>query len=338
MTRSAKVGATMGILVAVVLAACSDVKPSSAHVLPNGDPAPTCRTATDCAGRGGDPGCITGSVCNAGYCAYSYAKEGTPNAEQAPGDCRTSTCDGAGGSEDAPDPSDVPTQVQGDCRTSSCDSNGAVVYAADDSDLPTSDGSSDCVTPMCKDGAPQSPAKPAGSLCATDDGRYCNAGGKCVYCAPLNAACDKPGPATATNATEATAYEEGTVGNDDSAGKEECGAFHASGEVDWYHYQGDTETILIGSPYENDPAAAVSSDADVTLCVYMTCNEGSTGDFVCPAGTTVAKSGGGHDGCCTTGKNPGMDVRHVCEDAGVWISVAAASTTTCAAYDVSFHY
>ena len=280
---------------------------------------------------------MTGACGEDGYCAFTSEPENTPYPSQTAGDCRQTVCDGTGGTKDSPDDTDVPDQTPGDCRKSVCN-GGAVNQLADDTDLPVSaDGTpNECETPSCSAGSPSSPPKAAGTLCSTG-GRYCNGGGTCVYCAPLDAACDAPGPATAANNTEGTAYDEGTVGNDDGSGKEECGAFTSSGDVDWYHYQGNTETVIFGSPYENDSAGAVNSPVEVTLCIYMTCTEGATGDFVCPSDTTVANAGG-HDGCCKTGINPGMDIRHVCQDAGVWMSVTAAAATTCAPYDFSFHY
>ena len=306
--------------------------------LPDGAPAVACATQGECQSSLDDTGCASATCGTDGYCAYTYAAENTPTMNQTPGDCRQVVCDGSGGTKDSPDDTDVPTQTSGDCRKAVCN-GGSVDQIADDNDLPVSaDGTTnDCETPSCSAGEPSSPAKAAGTLCSTNNGRYCNGGGTCVYCAPLDAACDPPGPATATNDTEGTAYDEGTIGNDDAAGKEECGAFASDGDVDWYHYQGSTETVIFGSPYENDPAGAVSSPVEVTLCIYMTCTEGTTGDFVCPSDTTVANAGG-HDGCCKTGINPGMDIRHVCQDAGVWMSVTAAGATTCAPYDFSFHY
>ena len=307
--------------------------------LPDGAPAISCATNGDCLAGLGDASCGS-ATCDDGSCSFTYAPEGTalPDQEQTSGDCRQKVCDGSGGVQDSPDTTDAPMQTDGDCRKSTCNASGGIDQVADDTDLPVAaDGTSnECVTPSCSAGSPSSPPKAAGTLCTTG-GRYCNGGGTCVYCAPLDAACDAPGPATATNDTEGTAYDEGAIGNDDTSGKEECGAFTSNGDVDWYHYEGNTETVLFGSPYENDPAGAVSSPVQVTLCIYMTCTEGATGDFVCPSDTTVANAGG-HDGCCKTGIDPGMDIRHVCQDAGVWMSVTAADATTCAPYDFSFHY
>lgn len=311
----------------------SDGKPSH-PTLADGAPATACDAVTECEGLE-DPTCAT-PACTNGICTFTYAAEGTVYPDQTPGDCRQVECDGAGGTIQAPLDTDVPPQVAGDCKKQTC-SGGSVSSVADDSDLPDP-STDDCTTATCQNGSVSAPAKPAGTACTSNGGRYCNAGGSCLYCAAIDAACDDPGPATSANDTEATAYDSGSVGNDDAAGQQACGAFHASGDVDWYHYEGDTESVIFGSPYENDPAGAVTSDADVTLCIYMTCTEGPTGDFVCPAGTTSATSAAGHDGCCLTGKNPGMDIRHVCEDAGVWMSVTAASTTTCDGYDFSFHY
>jgi hypothetical protein len=302
--------------------------------LADGAPAVECSTVADC--QVTDTSCAT-PACTNGICAFTYAPEGTVSANQTPGDCRQTQCDGSGGVVQAPLDSDVPEQVDGDCRKKTC-SNGSEVDVVDDSDLPNV-ASNPCTTNLCVNGTPSAPPKPAGTLCSNaTSGRYCNAGGTCIYCAPLDAACDDPGPATSANDTEATAYDSGSVGNDDGEGKEVCGAFKSDGAVEWYHYEGDTETVLFGSPYENDPAGAVVSDVDVTLCIYMTCTEGPTADFVCPSGTTVATSPAGHDGCCLTGKNPGMDIRHVCANAGVWMSVTATDATTCDGYDFSFHY
>lgn len=324
-TATAQSGCTIG--------SSTEGKPNH-PTLADGAPETTCTTLTDCQGVQ-DPNCAT-PACTNGVCTFTYAPEGTAYPDQTPGDCRQAQCDGAGNVTQAPLDTDVPPQVAGDCKKQTC-SGGSVNSVADDSDLPDA-SADDCTTATCKNGSVSAPPKPDGTLCTSNGGRYCNAGGSCLYCATLDAACDDPGPATAANDTEASAYDSGSVGNDDGEGKEVCGAFKSNGDVDWYHYEGDTESVIFGSPYENDPAGAVNSDVDVTLCIYMTCTEGATGDFVCPAGTTVATSAAGHDGCCLTGKNPGMDIRHVCANAGVWMSVTSASTTTCAGYDFSFHY
>jgi hypothetical protein len=117
----------------------------------------------------------------------------------------------------------------------------------------------------------------------------------------------------------------------------ECGAFKArgAGGADWYRYEGSTTSILGASPYENDPSGLVSSSVNVQFCICMSC---TTADFMCRTGTMAATSPSGHPGCCLSGTNPGMDIRHVCSDADVWMSVQSTDATTCAAYDFTFHY
>lgn len=115
----------------------------------------TCLTAATCPGQ--DNECQT-RTCTAGVCGFSYAPAGTATANQVAGDCKKTTCDGAGVSSSTNDDTDLPN-----------DSNP-------------------CTGDVCTAGVVSHPLAAAGTVCGTN--QVCNAAGACTGC---NTASDCPG-------------------------------------------------------------------------------------------------------------------------------------------------
>jgi cysteine-rich repeat protein len=83
-----------------------------------------CETAADCAAQA--PSCWTATGCEQGVCApFSPAPEGTPIAEQAPGDCVQVVCDAAGNTKSIPLAADAPDDGNA-CTEDTCDGNTPV--------------------------------------------------------------------------------------------------------------------------------------------------------------------------------------------------------------------
>lgn len=107
----------------------------------------TCQTPDECPGA--DTECGT-RVCEGGKCGFAnVASEGTAVAEQTPGDCIRSECDG----------------------------NGHVIGVPDDADLPVDNV--DCTGDLCAEGVPSNPIVEGP---CNDGGVVCNALGNCVAC------------------------------------------------------------------------------------------------------------------------------------------------------------
>jgi hypothetical protein len=119
-----------------------------------------CNAAGQCAGCtsaaqcGADTSCMTWSCANQ-LCSQSLTLAGTPLpvAEQTPGDCLQSQCNGSGG----------------------------VQYVPDDADLPPAD-SFQCTDDLCVSGSPQHPFSPLDTPCAETGGSVCDGNGVCVEC------------------------------------------------------------------------------------------------------------------------------------------------------------
>ncbi|XYH99887.1 proprotein convertase P-domain-containing protein [Sorangium sp. So ce1128] len=111
-----------------------------------------CGAAADCPGV--DSECQR-RTCEGGRCGLDPAPRGKPVAEQAPGDCKKSVCDG----------------------------RGAVIELDDERDA-FSDGDP-CSADVCVAGAPENPPAPAATVCGgpgAAGGRYCDGNGACVEC------------------------------------------------------------------------------------------------------------------------------------------------------------
>jgi hypothetical protein len=137
-----------------------------------------CNVASDCATTGDD--CKV-AACNADKtCGVVNAPAGTPvsAAQQIPGDCKTLSCDGSGGTMAKTTPSDVP------------------------------DDSNPCTLDKCNGGSPSNTPGPTGVDCGV--GQKCNAGGQCgcandTQCVPPDiCGGGNPGTAFACGCTKTT--------------------------------------------------------------------------------------------------------------------------------------
>lgn len=108
-----------------------------------------CTTPSQCPGT--DTACQT-RTCVANTCGFSFAPAG-PVGTQTPGDCKVSSCDGAGG----------------------------LSSVADDTDLPASDNNP-CTNEVCTAGVASHPPVAAGTPCSQGSGTVCNGAGTCVQC------------------------------------------------------------------------------------------------------------------------------------------------------------
>lgn len=126
-----------------------------------------CVVATTCPGQ--DNECQT-RTCTAGVCGFSFVASGTATATQVAGDCKKTTCDGA----------------------------GATSSANDDTDLPND--SNPCTGDVCTAGVVSNPPVAAGTACGA--GQTCNATGSCTGC---STASDCPGQDTECQARTCTA-------------------------------------------------------------------------------------------------------------------------------------
>ena len=126
-----------------------------------------CLQPANCAGQ--DDECHW-RTCTGGVCGTGYAVQGTPLAQQTPGDCRLAVCDGSGNTSQSPDNGDVPV-----------------------------DGN-DCTADQCTNGQPSNPPFGSGTPCSQNGGAVCNGGGACVQCvAPGNCASVAHGSASCQN-------------------------------------------------------------------------------------------------------------------------------------------
>ena len=108
-----------------------------------------CATPADCPGS--DTECAT-RTCAGGICGLSFQPAGTVVTDQELGDCRDTTCDGAGG----------------------------FAHAANDADVPV-DGNP-CTDDVCVAGTPAHPAVAAGTPCSQLAPLVCDGAGSCVQC------------------------------------------------------------------------------------------------------------------------------------------------------------
>jgi hypothetical protein len=114
-----------------------------------------------CDGLGACVACLQASDCGAATACRSFA-------------CASNQCETTlvtAGTK-------VANPVAGDCHSDQCDGKGALLAnAVDDTDVPADDGNP-CTDDNCKNGAPQHPARPTGSVCsqggvACDDTMTC---------------------------------------------------------------------------------------------------------------------------------------------------------------------
>jgi hypothetical protein len=109
-----------------------------------------CASASQCPGT--DTDCKQ-RTCTAGTCGFSFTPMGVPVATQTPGDCQQVVCDGAGGTTNSIDSSDVPA-----------------------------DDGNQCTAEICVGGTPSHQNRPQGFPCSQNGGTVCDGGGTCVQC------------------------------------------------------------------------------------------------------------------------------------------------------------
>jgi len=106
-------------------------------------------------------------------------------------------------------------------------------------------------------------------------------------------------------------------------------------QVDWWVFGGQAS---FGCPEQ--PAAAVTSDVDLDVCVYIECLDGSAVGVQC-VDSVDTESPGGRPGCCGTNaaQFEGYDCSGIGsgKDVDVYLSIASADLV-CADYDVEYSF
>ncbi len=110
-----------------------------------------CLDKSECPAGAGE--CET-PVCTNHVCDFTLAAFGVPSKTQVPGDCRTVTCDGKGGTVKIDDPTDVPVD-NNPCTLDQCTGDYAL---------------------------PANPPALAGTPCTVGGGLVCDGSGACVQC------------------------------------------------------------------------------------------------------------------------------------------------------------
>lgn len=157
-------------------ATCSDGARNGAEtdVDCGGSACAACAVQKACAA---DADCRSG-LCTAGRCAACAAAAACPGAD---GACRVRTCTaGTCGFADVAAGTPVAAQIAGDCHLSTCDGAGGTQDAIDDTDVPASGGI--CQVGACAAGVPQQGPAPAGTTCSTPTGHLCDGAASCVEC------------------------------------------------------------------------------------------------------------------------------------------------------------
>lgn len=142
--------------------------------------------------------------------------------------------------------------------------------------------------------------------------------------------CSDPGPEP--NDTLGQAAYLGTIDDCDSSAMSFSGVL-GDGDVDWFEYDGADVSFC-----SVNPSRTITADAQVRLCKYPTCVQG-TPEYTCPAGSSP-DSTGGLNGCCSTGEvSFGFGCTGtISDDAIVYLRIDKPSGFSCVSYSVSFHY
>lgn len=142
--------------------------------------------------------------------------------------------------------------------------------------------------------------------------------------------CNDPGPEPNDGLAQATYL--GTIDDCDSSVMSFSGVL-GDNDVDWFEYDGTDVSFC-----SVNPSRTITADAQVRLCKYPTCVQG-TPEFTCPAGTSQ-DSTGGLLGCCSTGEvSFGFGCSGtISDDATVYLRIDKPSGFSCVSYSVSFHY
>lgn len=284
---------------------------------------PECLADADCPAMGP---CLE-PFCHDGMCGYDGVPEGEA-VDDAPGDCRQTVCDGAGGTKEVPF-DDPPAQVSGDCKLTIC-ANGQVEYAIADDDLPNDDN--DCTVDSCMTGQPVFTAKPVHSPCGPMGTHFCHSDAACEPCKEVSDACEDFG--AEPHETQLAAHSLGEITDADADGGYACGTIKGAADVDWYTFSGvDAFLNMV------DPSRTLVAEADsARLCVYIQCDNG-TDSIGCAAPDTPDTAPLGQKGCCGYGTvSPSLNCKGLDDSAKVWIRVDNPDMLACVPYRLDFHF
>lgn len=241
-----------------------------------------CTTTNDCPAP---PNSCSQPVCESSVCGVVPTPEGTPAAQQTPGDCATIVCDGTGSIKLVADANDVP---------------------------PASD---ECHKGSCEGGPPHQIAANSGLPCNGD--HVCDSGGTCVECL-MNSQC--PMGVCAGNTCQSAGCGDGTKNGTetdvDCGGG--CGPSCGLGKV--CNGGGDCQSgYCTGGVCSLIPAGSgCAKDADCAsgFCVWQVCCQTSClGDCnTCDTGTCMPVPGGQDPkGACFPSVCDGAGYCGVCE-------------------------
>ncbi len=167
-----------------------------------------------------DPGGVGGSISNDGGSAGEGGSGGSHDPECAlpsdcPGEaneCASRTCkDGVCGWDYAPDGTPLAEQVPGDCQTWRCHA-GFITLDTDDFD--TEDTTEDCTTiDHCTGTEPIMTTRPERYACTAPAGRMCDSNANCVECL-IAADCGDPTEVTCTDQGKCLCIDSPAYGTD----------------------------------------------------------------------------------------------------------------------------
>lgn len=267
------------------------------------------------------------TVCKEGACDLAFLPEGTILPGQH-GDCRHDVCDGAGGVKSvfADDP---PAQTPGDCRRNVCES-GAPVVELDEFDVPND--SNDCTDDACVDGVPTHTPRPIHTPCGPGGAHFCHDTGECQPCKQVTDACEDYGDEPHDN--QETAYNLGTIKDNDSDGSYVCGTLKGANDIDWYTFGGDDAFLNYVDPYRS---LVTQNGGGGRVCVYIECNNGATSLDCDGATSDIAPLG--QKGCCSTSVvAPKLNCAGLDDSARVWIRLDSPQDLACVPYQLDYHF
>ena len=125
---------------------CNDLIDNNCNGVVDRDCMPPCNLDADCA--------MYNETCRAGICEEKYcAVQNLTSSTQF-------------------------NQIPGDCKKEACDGKGNLVSIKDYDDVPNIE----CYSSVCAGGNPINTPAPEGTLCTTENGKYCDGQGSCVEC------------------------------------------------------------------------------------------------------------------------------------------------------------
>lgn len=249
-----------------------------------------------------------------------------------PNECTQAFCvDGSCEVENLPSGTFIRSEPLADCSEVVCDGEGDLTFGPDDFDLP--DDGVDCTSDSCVDGTPTFTPREVGAACGFNGLYLCRADTSCEPCEEV-IDCKESGPGEPGNNDQATAYDLGTIDDDDGDGNKVCASLGDPADADWYKYSGTDSAGTVVDPY-----TIVTTDASARVCVYFECESGSP-DFKCPPDASAKTAPLGQPGCCNRGELPiEFDCSGAVDDnATVWIRVDNPDALACVPYGLTFHY